>query len=521
MESGETRPISLPANLRRVIWTPRWSPDGGKLLGAGPLGIWSVITVGDAPPHMSANVGYYLANFGGLPTSFDISRTEPSLVFALGSGVWVSGMNGESPRRVLEAGLSPVWSPDGQWIAYVRASPLGYKIGDAIEVVPAKGGHAKVLLSESKLPVASKFYSRRGCVLNWLPNGRLLFSVADDIYHNGAYSLWAVRVDARTAVACDEPVRLEKQADFLKDLTATANGKRLSVLKGNDHSDVYLAELDKGEGLSNPHRLTLDNRGNFLSGWTRDGQSVLFSSFRGGKQQAFRQGLTEPIPAILVQAPGMQGTPTATPDGRWILYKQWGPTQPNARPMGRLMRVPVSGGPAEKVLDLSDSSYFDYHCPSQSGDCVASRPGAEKGETVFYALDPVVGLGTQLARIYGISRSWGISPDGMHLAALYAGRIKVLKVGTGTWQSIFNGLGPEWGAFSSVAWSTDGSGFFVTSEQSYSTSVAHITTAGMPRVLLQDNLMRQFQLVVPSPDGRYLAFTASTVEANVWLLENF
>jgi Tol biopolymer transport system component len=45
--------------------------------------------------------------------------------------------------------------------------------------------------------------------------------------------------------------------------------------------------------LENPRRLTFNDRDDFASDWTSDGQYILFASNRNGSMDIFRQGVDE------------------------------------------------------------------------------------------------------------------------------------------------------------------------------------------------------------------------------------
>jgi Tol biopolymer transport system component len=51
--------------------------------------------------------------------------------------------------------------------------------------------------------------------------------------------------------------------------------------------------------------------------------------------------------------------------------------------------------------------------------------------------------------------------------------------------------------------------------------IVRIETDGKTRVLLDKGRENWLNAPISSPDGRHLAFTEQTFQANVWLLENF
>src|ERR1700736_5960398 len=82
-------------------------------------------------------------------------------------------------------------------------------------------------------------------------------------------NIWEVEIDLSTWRTSSEPRRLTNWAGFtLLDLSATADGKRISFVRKNDQSDVYVGELEgNGSRLRAPARLTLDDRMDWPGEW--------------------------------------------------------------------------------------------------------------------------------------------------------------------------------------------------------------------------------------------------------------
>ena len=61
------------------------------------------------------------------------------------------------------------------------------------------------------------------------------------------------------------------------NLSITADGKQLALLRANAQADVYVAELEAGgKSMKNPRRLTLDETDDAVWDWTADSRAVLF-----------------------------------------------------------------------------------------------------------------------------------------------------------------------------------------------------------------------------------------------------
>jgi Tol biopolymer transport system component len=532
-DSGETHAVSLPAELRDRVWQVRWLPEGGKLLaeitGAEGIDLWVITVLGEAAPRLL----YRQAAFPAI-------SPDGRLIAFVGVGfpklyhdLWVGGIDGQTPRKLATAEerqqlLNPTWSPDGQWIAYVKTwqNAQGSTSSD-IEVRPAGGGPAKNLISESSLPKSSSLDEWSQTIL-WSPDWRLLFAVNEASGFGGdegKNSLWDVRTEPKKGEATGKPERLLQTGNFEPgDLTVTADGKLLFFLKQHIWQDVYLGELGQGAAsMKSPHRFTLDNRGSFPTGWTHDSEAIIFSSKRNGKSQVFKQGLNESLAEVAVQSAGDDYDGQLSPDGSWMLYIESPEVEPAApSPPHRLMRRPLSSGPPEVVLEESSAVRWSYGCPVRPGSpCVLLEQQGE--QSVFYSLDPIRGRGARLATLEGTGFQWGIAFDGSRLAlideARHKGRIAVLTISDRTWQEI--SVQPGSGQLQDISWAADGKGFFVTSWLPDSFNLLNITLTGQVRPLLRNGHRQWMANPWQSPDGKYLAFQAQTWDSNIWMIQNF
>jgi serine/threonine protein kinase/Tol biopolymer transport system component len=543
VDSGETRPISLPADFPATqIWDICWFPEGGKLLitrapsVSAETSIWTVAVLGEAAPKR-------LRREASSPA---ISPDGKSMVFVTGGTfqskeIWVSGLNGEAPRKLVAAVegqdfRGPVWSPDGHWIAYVRAKIGGRRTTDkSIEIVRVIGGSSKTLVSDSSLHSSGILDACdwSGC-LSWTPRGNLVFVVqADSPAPSGSRksSLWQVHVDPDNNPPSPTPRQLTEQADFLpRTLTASADGKILAFIGYRINQDVYVGELDPGYGtLKAPRRFTLDNHDSFPETWTRDNRSLIFVSNRNGKWELFRQGLNDTVAERIISgASGGVGSGNGlSPDGLWLLYWEFDRPEGKALPAwARIMRQPVAGGSPETVLEVpySEGRPDDFSCPQKPGHmCVLSA--AEGKSLVFNILDPMKGKGDPLGRIEMETSGfvgWAVSPDGSQLAVVdhsHKGRIEILNLSSRAWHEIVMDSG--WGDNQDLAWTADGKGLFLTTWLPQSFNLIHVSMSGKVQLVL-NNAHRQWMFDPrPSPDGKHLAFQAQTWDSNVWLLENF
>ena len=534
--SGEIHPVSLPADLQSSSITGiHWFPDEAKLLvstqpygikefGAigGAPNVWTVTVIGEAAPQVLRQNTESVA----------VSPDGQSLVFLSNGELWKSGLDGEARKLALRSDemvfSSPVWSPDGRWIAYWRWKTTR-PTERTIQIQSAFGGPAKTLVSESSLPESHKILCYSYGCLCWLTDGSLIFTVFRDVPGPiQQSSLWRVRVSLSTGESSQPPQQLLELGDFgPEDLTTTSDGKTIAFVKTRLTDDVYVGELDGG-ALKAPHRLTFDNNASYPQAWMPDSHSILFVSNRSGGEnlELFRQGLRDSFPERIVSnADGsILGTSGPSPDGAWILYWQSSNSGDNAHPLSvRLMRQPTTGGSAETVLEMpsKEAAESDFSCPQKPGNsCVLSEIDGN-GQEVFYALDPIRGRGDRLQGVEGGGQeAWAISPDGFQIAVLKGpDRIQIYTRSTRASHDI--AVDPSFGGMLSIAWVPDGQGFFLGVQSPGGFDLIHATLSGKVRLLLKGGRKKGIGFPIPSPDGRYLAFQASDSENNVWLLQNF
>jgi sugar lactone lactonase YvrE len=242
-----------------------------------------------------------------------------------------------------------------------------------------------------------------------------------------------------------------------------------------------------------------------------------------------------------------------SPDGAWVLYLSWPRLSTkdaleyvdpdgqalnprNAGRTGRLMRLPVSGGPSETMFEVTGHPGRPIiESPSVSAGLPAFRchrlPAAscvlaerQDNEAVFTAFDPVHGRTGQVARVDlapADSIFWDLSPDGSTIVAGKAGnrgaaRMRLLPLrGGGGREITLKGFS----RCDSVAWSADGKTFFATAHSVKGGSLLHVTASGDAQVLRTSS--KWVDRPIPSPDGHHLLFADSNAPNNLWVLENF
>jgi Tol biopolymer transport system component len=311
-------------------------------------------------------------------------------------------------------------------------------------------------------------------------------------------------------------------------LSATADGKRLALLKSTGHGEIYLAELvAEGTRISTPRRLRNQETYDRPTGWTADSKAVLFDSFSNDATGIFKQRIDQDAADLLVTQPQRPVSPTwprLSPDGAWIVYVE-APTTASAP--HRLMRIPVSGGSPQLVLEIHKGLNFEC-ARAPASLCVAFEESQDEKQLTV-TLDPVKGRGKTLrtiekdpsAHLFGSASS----PDGLTYAVSKVDEpgidIRLLSLSPGSDREItvkgWAGL-----SFMGVEWSGDGKGLYCGSVSLQRCNLALRGYEGDARVLREQKWGGGGSIWgVPSPDGRYLAIEGHVTESNVWMLEGF
>ena len=247
--NGETRAWNLPKDF--VCWPDDWFPDGAHLLvtrSEGPsrtLSLWKLSLLGDNPEKL-------MDDAAGGSVSPDGSRIAYVPGPKFGSELWVMDSDGANARRVAVARKPDqpnlgdgwiqraVWSPNGTRLRYVEAhlaTPDPPLYANSLLTCDAKGVDLQVVLKDD---------SRLRPALWWTTDGRILFAYLNDPTSEredaGVDSIW---IEERTGEAAAPQQRVSEGQGWIGGLSATADGKRLVVSRGNTSRQVFITEADR------------------------------------------------------------------------------------------------------------------------------------------------------------------------------------------------------------------------------------------------------------------------------------
>ena len=529
MSDGSTHPLSTPVGLS--VDRIAWFADGSRLLVSGvPIyghaGIWVIPILAGSVQRVKDQSKDGVPSPDGTRIAYtNLDRSE----------IWVTRVGGAATCLVRAENTtfsSLIWSPDSKRVEYQRQdvaltiprpSGLGSDQSGGGEPLPSAPAHIEENYGFSyesrEVATGRLIASVRNLAMSsacGLPDGRVLFLSWISASRKYERQLWELRANPSTGQLLGPARKLSYTTGLdLDSISASQDGKQVVVVLTTERPNVYVADLSVGNAI--PHllklrRLTDDDADQYPHGWTGDGTTVIYESNRTGRFQLYRQKIGDPQPQSLVVAPGNTVLASVSSDRKWILYR-W-----DDRGLHQtLMRVAMGGGAPEPLgIDLHDDGFRCALKPS--GGCVLRS--VEDGRFVFSELDPVRGKGRELARTAWdppVTGDWDLSPDGTQVAipnhTSVDAKVRIIALrGTRPPSEertvTLSGLT----SLNAVVWSADGNGWFVTIRAPLQGELFYANLDGQ----LWELSPSISTYVVPSPDGRHVAFPNSLGLSNAW-----
>src|ERR1700730_2709308 len=299
-----------------------WYPDSTRLLISWPpspaakMGLWVMPIVGGTPRQLS-DEGW---SASVSPDGSQIVFLKAAMFGETGQELWLMRADGSDQRKIISAPedgtvfSSPVWSPNGHWIAYDKFRFGAYSNEAWIELFSLEHGTRNVIITQPQLEWG----------LEWLPDGRLIYAIAEPPPSQNSSNFWAVNLNSITGRPTGVAGKITSGDDHVNQPSITADGKRLVFSRFKPQLDVYVAEFfAKGPHLGTPRRLTLDDADDLPFDWTSDDSAVLFTSNRANASSIFnifRQRIDESSAEMLVSGPEQKAVARLNADGSEILY---------------------------------------------------------------------------------------------------------------------------------------------------------------------------------------------------------
>jgi tricorn protease len=310
----------------------------------------------------------------------EIFRSAPGLPH-VGGDIWVMPTLGGPPRRIVEDGSFPSWTPDGTGIVYVHGSFRHTRIA----IVPSTGGAAHDVPIEDVF-VARYFFPRFSQDGRWLlyQNGIQIEVVSAQggkaktlaqgeypawgagstsiIYTNNlpgkGRTLWTAPFSPARGelTGLPRPLTFGRGADLGASVSRDGGVIAFSTVDETLNLEEVSFDAEGGRVLGTERELTTGNNRIRFFDTSPDGKAIVYDADRGAGSHLWR--LDSPAtPIELTHEPGFSDTsPMWSPDGRQIAFSR--------QPLG------ILGGPSDLWLMGADGA---------SPRRVAEMSGAEFG----------------------------------------------------------------------------------------------------------------------------------------------
>jgi eukaryotic-like serine/threonine-protein kinase len=219
--------------------------------------------------------------------------------------IYVQLLGAGSPLQVTHARASdqsPVWSPDGRFIAFSREGPNE----DAYYVVPALGGPER--------KVADCFRERFGEGLSWSPDGKYLAVTDHGSETSTTTKIYFISVESGERF---DP-EIQVSGPFVTTPAFSPDGKYVAFVggSGDSSSDVYVAPVAGGKArpITTVHAFVLG------LAWMPDSQEIVFSSNHAGLSSLWRIRLSGGEPELISAAADSAILPAVAPSGNRLAF---------------------------------------------------------------------------------------------------------------------------------------------------------------------------------------------------------
>lgn len=521
LQSANTELLNSPANF--LVDRISWMPDMTRLIIGGfaedtnEPSIWMASLTGRGLHLLKRNARHGVSSPDGLNIAF-LSQ-DYRAILTMSSG-------GSDPKAVVtgpptETFYNPLWSTDGKHLFYERRHyssnhDQGFLSEDhyyqrSFESATADTG--AVVAREPDLWIDSTTIAADGRIF-------LLKRPAPDV--DAGSRLWALRTELGTGRFLGRAQRIPTQLDSFDkaglQVSATSDASRITLLISKEQESIFVGDFQRNAlRITNSRRLTLDLKANYPHAWSADGKSVVFESDRSGSYDIYRQSLTERVAVpIVATAKRWEVFPQFSPDRKHLLYAL-GSESGSPKPY-TLMRVPPEGGISHQVP--VDGELEEFRCSiSTNGRCVVRKTvGREK--FVYYHLDPIAGIGRELARTNwqpAYTLDWDISPDGRWIALpnhdTQSARIRVISFEEAK-LDFPRELEVELKGITNIAgliWAADQTGWFVSIYTTLGRRMLFVDLDGSIHGLAEIQ-----GWMVPAADNKQVAYLDTIFDTNVY-----
>ncbi|MBS1828017.1 MAG: serine/threonine-protein kinase [Acidobacteria bacterium] len=363
------------------------------------LASWVLLRPGPAVQETKGATVAKLSSFTSLPGDEidpDFSPSGDRIVYAWNGGnekeghdIYVRRVGVHEPVRLSadpEDEFSPVWSPDGKKIAFLRGSVAGVRV----IVADADGRNERIITAGSGQSAVKKR-------LAWMPDSKAVILGDDAPGRGDALTLYRVSIDT------GERTRFSSEPGGDEDLSPllSHDGHYLAFIRAEGvNRNVWIARPD-GTGL----RRLVESQANIHSiAWAPDSGGVYF--VKADKPRLIQQRRLDGSEGQGIQVEGMIRHVTSSRTGRQVAYMR-------AVSESNIYRLAAGGREFVKVLSTTANEEDPRYSPD--GKQIAYTSDRDGNGAVFVMRADGSGS-RQMTSFHSYSASASWSPDGQWIA---------------------------------------------------------------------------------------------------------
>jgi Tol biopolymer transport system component len=308
---GAATPLRLTTDPADDV-SPAWSPDGRFIAfmrhGNRQNAIYIVPVIGGAERRIHVLTDTVSWEYAGVTWSKDgkqlifpdrATPQAPSSLFSIFINT-LAIQRLTSPPREWDGDWSPVVSPDGSKIAFIRGAESSAR--DVYVMNESDQGEPIGLTHDNRLVVG----------LTWSPDGQdLIFSSN----RNGSFGLWKVPVAGGTLE------RLNIGGENSYSPAISPRGNMFAYSHGTGTWDIVRVDLNSSAKMILTDQILSSNEEDAAPQFSPEGKRIAFQSWRSGEQEIWTCAADGSSPEQLTSFNGpLTGSPRWAPDGRLIAF---------------------------------------------------------------------------------------------------------------------------------------------------------------------------------------------------------
>ncbi len=501
---GAGDPLRLTTNPGDDIY-PTWSPDGRYIAfvrqAGSDGGIFMVPALGGPERRLQPSypgIDWWLTSLSWSPDgkliafpAADSAQESPGL-FLLSVDTLEKRRLTSTPEQYLGDGY-PVFSPDGQTLAFIRQSS---ELVMDIYLLPVSGGEPRRLT----------FDDRQLWGLDWTPNGReIVFSSM----RGGSCSLW--RIPAIGGI----PEPLAVGGDFAQFPSISREGNRLAYTQTIFDVNIWKFEVSDSMGkTTSPTEVISSTRDDHGPQISPDDKRIAFDSARSGSYEVWMCEADGSNPIQLTSLGG--GDPRWSPDGRQIVFESRAESH-----YANIYVINAEGGTPRRLT--TDSSAHVVPSWSRDGRWIYFTSNKSNGQDwQLWKMPAEGGQAVQVTQHGGMAAVESSDGKFIYYAKLSDPGIWRMPVQGGEENLVLKQLGPAfWGNWAML----DQGIYFVNLDAKRNPTIEffNIATGRMTQVAAPEKLPVWWNPgLAVSPDGRWILYAQVDQDiSDMMLVENF